>query len=183
MAGLFSCAEEVTRIARSWRHDRRRYRSGCLAVRSRDLKWSRFTINREFEQNKIPYGQPGLGRWIGPFRSVGIGKKRKRSHIIKWCQLSVVSCPLLNASACAWVGSRWRSSSTANYGQRTLLRCQLSPLIAAIQFRFGSLHRVAAGVGGGIEINQSSGIFRACEGGFNHTVRIERNPGQVAGFA
>ena len=100
----------------SWRRDRRRYKSCCLAVRSRNLKESRFTINTEFEQNRISYGQPGLGRWKGPFRRVRIGKNRKRSHIIKWCQLSVVSGPLLNACTCVRVGGRWHSSSTANYG-------------------------------------------------------------------
>jgi hypothetical protein len=128
---------------RSWRRARRRYRSGCLAVRLRDLKSLRFTINKEFEQNRIPYGQPGFGRWKGPFRSGRIGKKRKPSHIIKW----VFSVQLRNASACAWVGSRWRSSSAASYGQRTRLRCQLSPLIAAIQFllvRFIARQRVGA---------------------------------------
>ena len=68
--------------ARSWRHARWRYRSGCLSVRSRNLKGLRFTNNKEFELNRISHGQPGFGRWIGPFRSVRIGKKRKSSHII-----------------------------------------------------------------------------------------------------
>ncbi len=81
-ASRATAGSEVTRIARSWRHARRRYRSGCLAVRSSDLKVSRFTNNEEFEQNRISYGQPGFGRWKGPFRSVSIGKKRKPSHII-----------------------------------------------------------------------------------------------------
>ena len=81
-ASRATAGSEVARIARSWRHARRRYRSGCMAVRSMGLKGSRFTNNKEFEQNRIPYGQPGFRRWIGPFRSVRIGKKRKPSHII-----------------------------------------------------------------------------------------------------
>ena len=69
-------------LARSWRHARRRYKSGCLAVRSRNLKGSRFTINREFEQNMIPYGQPGFGRWIGLFRRVRIGKNENQRILL-----------------------------------------------------------------------------------------------------
>ena len=39
-------------------------------------------ITKNSSKMGSPRGQPGFGRWNGPFRSVRIGKKRKRSHIL-----------------------------------------------------------------------------------------------------
>ena len=80
-------------------------------MRSRDLKWLRFTVNKEFEQNRIPYGQPGLGRWKGPFRSVRIGKKGKPPHIIS-------SGPMADCARCC---AAKRGLSLSNAGDEHLV--------------------------------------------------------------
>ena len=113
--------------SRSWRHTRRRYRSCCLAGRSRNLKGSRSQLTQNSSKIGSPTGRPGFWKRPGmDLSEVSELAKSENDHILlNGCQFSVFSVPLLNASACAGVGSRWHSSSTADNWLVWVVRCRL----------------------------------------------------------
>ncbi len=128
------------RIARSWRHTLRRYSSGRLAVRSRNLKGSRSQLT----QNSSKIGSPtGNRAWDAgrDFSEVSELAKNENDHILLMdvsCQWSVVRC-------------RRRMPDTANPDRSSTLRMTSFPW-ARIRLS-GGLH--SSGLDGSIALTES----------------------------